>query len=255
MRIEYKSYSFGELKTLDIDPASRRVKSAFSKVDEIDTDKDIIDQNAYNKTLQERGPAAKNLIWHLTDHIANTDHAIGKFSELYVDRTSKYLVGVTNFPNTSKANDMLAHYEAGNINQHSIGFSTVKRDVFNDDDYSKRYTIIRELKLYEGSSVLWGANENTPNLTVGKSIEEAQNALDQYLNQLDSLFKFMRTAKASDEAFELVDLRILQLKEDIQKFFDQVNKYTEPAKAVQPELCINDHLQKTKQLLMLKAQL
>ena len=51
---------------------------------------------------------------------------------------------------------------AGCINQHSIGFSTVV------DEYDKANNVrtIKEVILYEGSAVLWGANDLTPTLDV-----------------------------------------------------------------------------------------
>ncbi len=53
-----------------------------------------------------------------------------------------------------EANDAIKLYEAGLINQHSIGFSTLKSDV----NQKTGVRTITELKLYEGSAVLWGAN-------------------------------------------------------------------------------------------------
>jgi len=57
--------------TLDVDDVSRRVKVALNRVDIEDHDKEIIDAGAFLKTIAERGPTGKNLVWHLTDHNAS----------------------------------------------------------------------------------------------------------------------------------------------------------------------------------------
>lgn len=226
-----------EIKTLDasvldVDDKSRRVKTAWNKVGILDSDKDIIESNAYDKTIRERGPKSKNLIWHLTDHRPSLKDAVGKPAELMME--GEFLVAITDIPKTSWGNDVLEFYKTGTINQHSIGFSTVKREVFNDDDWEKRYTVIKEVNLYEGSSVLWGANEYTPTLSVGKSLtkEEGEKEFLKVQNELNSFTKLFKNGHLSDQAFELVEMKMAQLTEQLQHIF---LVYTQPAeKAVEP---------------------
>lgn len=196
----------------DIDDKSRRVKVAMNKTGEKDLDKDIIEATAYTRTIKERGPGGSNLIWHLTDHRPSLKDAVGKPSEIYVDEKG-YLVFVTNIPTTTWGNDVMEFYKTGIINQHSIGFSTIKREVFNDDDWEKRYTVIKEVKLYEGSAVLWGANEHTPTLSVGKSYtkEESLDEFEKTQKELDAFTKLFKTGHLSDEAFELIEIKVHQL--------------------------------------------
>lgn len=243
-----------QCKTLDVDPASRRVKNVFSLADVMDFDKDIIDTGAYTKTLKERGPEAKNLVWHLTDHSATLTKAAGKFSELYYDRTSKQLIGITEIRKTSWGNDLLEFYQAGDINQHSIGFSVEKRDVINADDYSKRYSIIRELKLYEGSSVLWGANEFTPNLSVGKGeLKLTEEYAQKYLAEMERLSVSLRKGNFTDDTFELLEYRLLQLRTELKTIFDSFLSTTAPG-SPEPVQPVNEDqkLLQGLQLLQLK---
>jgi HK97 family phage prohead protease len=210
----------------DVDSVTRRVKVAISHTGSLDLDKDIIEASAFNKTIKERGPKGSNLIWHLTDHNPSLKSAVGKFSELFME--GNYLVGVTDIPNTTWGNDVLEFYKSGHINQHSIGFSTVKREVVNEDDWNKRYTIIKEVMLYEGSAVLWGANPNTPTLDSGKSINKEEEA-KKLTDELDKLMKSMRNGNYTDNAFELIETRIKQIQQSISDMF------TQPAiKAVEP---------------------
>lgn len=214
----------------DVDSATRRVKVAISHTGSLDLDKDIIEAGAFNKTLKERGPKGSNLIWHLTDHNPSLKSAVGKFSELYME--GDFLVGVTDIPNTTWGNDVLEFYKSGHINQHSIGFSTVKREVMNDDDWSKRYTVIKEVMLYEGSAVLWGANPNTPTLDAGKSINKDEE-VKRLTGELDLLMKSMRNGNYTDNAFELIETRIKQIQQSISDMFKD---FTQPAsEAVEPK--------------------
>lgn len=208
---------FYEVKTVndsvkDVDEASRRVKVVISQMGSKDLDNDVIDSNAYNKTIAERGPKGVNLIWHLTDHNPSLKSAVGKFSEIYKDGND--LVGVTDIPNTSWGNDMFEFYKTGTINQHSVGFRTIKSEPV-DAGKPGEYNLIKEILLFEGSSVLWGANPNTPTLTVGKSFtkEEAQGEYEKLAKEITVLIKSMRDGKFTDTTFELIEMRINQIEE------------------------------------------
>lgn len=230
-----KTYEIKEVdcKALDVDNTTRRVKVALNKTGVKDLDEDIVDPNAFDKTIKERGPAGKNLIWHLTDHRASLKDAVGKFKELYME--NGYLVGVTDIPNTAWGNDMMELYSKGAINQHSIGFSTVKREVFNDDDWATRYQVLKEINLYEGSAVLFAANEFTPTLSVGKSmtIEERKSEFDKTMDDLSTFYKLFKTGHLTDETFELIELKVLQLKNKLEQLFQVA---TQPdVKSVEPD--------------------
>jgi len=230
MKYEIKNIDGG---ILDVDDKSRRVKVALNKVGVKDFDQDIIEKNAFDKTIKERGPKGKNMIWHLTDHRPSLKDAVGKFHELMME--GDYLVGITDIPNTTWGNDVLEFYKTGTINQHSIGFTTTKREVFNDDS-DKRYTVIKEVMMYEGSAVLWGANEFTPALTVGKSLtkEETISEYKKTMDDLDTLYKMFKNGHLSDQSYELIEIKIKQLTNKLQQLFEEA---TQPAqKAVEPEV-------------------
>lgn len=204
---------------LDVDTTSRRVKVALSKMGNIDLQNDVIDHGAYSKTLSERGPKAANLIWHLTDHNADFKSAIGKFQDLYTE--GDFLIGVTDIPKTTWGNDMLEFYKAGHINQHSIGFKTIKAEEKNE---STTYKLIKEVLLYEGSTVLWGANPVTPTLEVGKSLtkEEATGEIVKITNDLALLGKSFKDGRYTDSSFELIEIRIGQLTERIKNLTEYI---------------------------------
>lgn len=219
---------------LDVSENDRRVKVAISQMGSKDFDGDVIDHSAYTKTLSERGPKAKNQIWHLTDHNPSLKSAVGKFSDLYTE--GDYLVGITNVPNTTWGNDVLEFYKTGHITEHSIGFRTIKEEQAKGADYN----LIKEVMLYEGSAVLWGANPNTPTLSAGKSItkEEADSELDKLNKDLELCTKTLRNGNISDEGGELLEMRLQMLNERIKNLFAAIqstNETIQPAAAIVPD--------------------
>jgi Escherichia/Staphylococcus phage prohead protease len=225
---QYKSVTDS---VVDVDDKSRRVKVAISEMGSVDSDNDIIDQNAYSKTIVERGPQGKNKIFHLTDHRADTKNVLGKFSELYVEGNK--LIGVNNIVKTTWGNDVLEMYKSGTITEHSVGFTTIKADEGKNDEPR----IIKEIKLWEGSAVLWGANENTPTLSVGKSYtrKEKEAELNRILKELSIARNFYKNGTFSDDLGDLMEIRILQLEEAIKALFSIYTKATSAANIVAQE--------------------
>ena len=217
---------------LDADKPSRVVKVAFAQMGSLDRDNDIIQEGAFTKTISERGPAAKNEIWHLIDHNATLKSALGKPKELYVE--GDYLIGVTKIANTTLGNDILELYAEKAIDQHSIGFSVVK-----DSQTKSGERIIKEVSLWEGSSVLWGANPNTPTMEVykGMGLEDAKIDL---MKKFEILSKTFRNGNLTDESFGLLEIQIKQ----IQHMISELD--TQPAKTVEPDK--NEALLKAIQL-------
>lgn len=209
-----KSYEIKNIEgaVVDVDDTTRRVKVAMNRTGIQDHDKDTIERTAFDRTIRERGPKGSNLIWHLTDHRPSLKDAVGKPGDIYVDEQG-YLVFLTDIPKTNWGNDVMEFYKSGVINQHSIGFSTIRREVFNADDWENRYAVIKEVKLYEGSAVLWGANEDTPTLSVGKSYtkEESATEFEKTQKELEAFTKLFKTGHLSDEAFELIEIKVEQL--------------------------------------------
>lgn len=231
--IQYKSV---DNSVVDVDDKSRVVKNVLNKTNMVDSDNDLITNSAFDKTIQERGPAGSNLIYHLTDHTPSLKSAVGKFSQLYMDGDN--LVGITKIPATTWGNDVLEMYKSGIINQHSIGFSTIKSDALNADAMSAQ--VIKEVKLYEGSAVLWGANDQTPNLSVGKSLKgmtmiEKQNHYQTIIKRLDAFTKMLKDGKISDETGELMELQMKQIQDELNKLFKSMTTPPVSEETVEPE--------------------
>jgi HK97 family phage prohead protease len=220
-KIENKSY---DDMILDIEPESRTVKACWSRIGNVDLDNDIIVAEAFTKTIKERGPKGKNMIWSLVDHKADMAHTLGKPKELYIE--GDMLVAVTDLIETECGEDAIKLYEAGLINQHSIGFSTLKSDV----NQKTGVRTITELKLYEGSAVLWGANPETPMLGFKGEYKETKETLSI---RLENLIKAFRGGSFTDDTFALMEIQIKQIQAELLTL-EITETITQPAEAVEP---------------------
>jgi HK97 family phage prohead protease len=210
----------------DVDKESRKVKAVWARMSNVDLDNDIISPAAFTKTINERGPQGKNLIWSLVDHKTSMKYALGKPKELYVEGDA--LIAITEVIETEMGEDMLKLYEAGLINQHSIGFSTIKSEM----DNSTGIRTITELMLYEGSAVLWAANPETPTISIYKGMEP--EVVKETLNgRLEKLIKAFKHGTFTDETFSLLEIEIKQIQTAINEITTQP-----AAKAVEPESAV-----------------
>lgn len=182
----------------DIDTTGRTVTGYFSSFGNVDADGDVIVRGAFDRTLRERGPDGKNRIMHLWQH--DPYRVIGKPSVLKEDNRGLYFE--TYFPDTTLGNDTLKLYEAEIINEHSIGFRVIS------SEEKDGYTQLNEIMLWEGSSVTFGANEDTPATGI-KSIFKDDTNLQK---EIDRIQKFLRKGDVTDETFQMLEYKLEQLK-------------------------------------------
>lgn len=203
------------LKALDVDTHKKRVKIAIAELESIDRDNDIFDTAAFDKTIRDNGPTGTNEIWHLMDHTQKSFSALGKFSEL--SRDGKYVAGVSNYKDSFAWREVAwPLYESGDITQHSVGFETLLDQEPKSDGAPR---IIKEVRLYEGSAVLWGANPNTPTMEVVKRLMNHDDDGDiTAAEKIDEIIKKLKNQRRgySEEDYSLL---IVELKH-LQKTFD-----------------------------------
>ncbi len=205
MNIQYKDVA---TMPLDVDNTSRRVKVVISEMGSKDLDNDIIERGAYDKTIAERGPNGSKSIHHLIDHNPSFGSGfLSTFSELYV--AGDQLIGVSTLPNTTLANDTMKLYEAGLIQNHSIGFQTIASIAPKSEGDAR---IITAIKLWEGSAVVFGANPNTPTLSVGKGMIDP-DLIGKICKQMMLVSKEIKDGKYTDEGFSLLQYYIKQLED------------------------------------------
>jgi len=140
----------------DVDVQNRKVDVYLAHFDSIDSDNEFFSKGAFTKSIQENGPnSEKKRIKHLMQH--DTWRPVGTYDELKEDSIG--LRAVINIPDTTEGVNLVKNYEAGVFSEHSIGFGFIKDKYKLHEDGVGEFL---EVKLFEGSTVTWGANANTP---------------------------------------------------------------------------------------------
>lgn len=203
----YESKSIS-LKIEDVDEGSRKVVGYLSAFDKLDSDNDIIRRGAFTKSLKERGVDSESnrKIAHLRNH--DWEHQIGKFLELYEDNYG--LKFVSQLGRSSKGEDALLDYQDGILREHSIGFNYIADKIDKVEDSSNDqgfYYEVKEVKLWEGSGVTFGANEFTPVLDVAKAIKD-NDYICKLNNELETLISAVKNGKGTDERLYNLEMRL-----------------------------------------------
>jgi hypothetical protein len=129
--------------------------AAFGNIDE---GRDMLIRGCFAKSITEHGPGSNSdrkiaLLWQ-----HESDDPIGRFTKL--EETDEGLYFEAEIDEVASGDRALKQYASGTLNQHSIGFNYVwdKIEYNNEGDFF----LVKEVKLYEGSVVSFGMNENTP---------------------------------------------------------------------------------------------
>lgn len=193
--IHYKSLS-GNFKA---DAAGRKVSGYFAAFNTLDSAGDIIRPGAFAKSIQERGPgtSGNRKIKYLHQHIIK--EISGPLTKLYEDSYGLGFEG--EIEKTPLGDVILERYSNGTYNEHSIGFNYVwdmcgfvmvpLKDMPGyqiDPAAAPEIEVFecRELNLFEGSVVTFGANSETPFSGFKGSNEDLQKALTDELSYLIS---------------------------------------------------------------------
>lgn len=199
----------GEDTIADLDESKGKVKFYYYSFGNIDSDKDIIQKGAGLKSINEN----KNRIKHLKNH--SIDMSPGKVIELGEDERGGWMISQLNL-NTTMGKDTYEEYKLGQITEHSVRLDVVKSDMDNDTGIQ----VIKEMRIWEGSSLLgWGANHNTPTIEM-KSFEDVL----LYVEKL----KRLRKGDFTDEYFKQLELEIQAVK-------THISKLTQPEEPTEPD--------------------
>lgn len=196
-------YKAGGIVT-DVDVKNRTIKGYFSVFGNKDSDGQVIDQGAYTKSIAEWGPVGKNRIMHLFMH--DTRMPLTKPKELKEDQKGLYFV--SQFPaednkQTSLQSDTIKLYDQGVYTEHSVGFQTVKNQMLNDVEH------LTELRLWEGSTITWGANE------LAKVTEVKSEIKPKLITRMELLIKALREGHYCDNTFHLLEYELTIIKSQI----------------------------------------
>ena len=185
-----------EIRGVDVD--KRIVEGYYSVFDFKDSDGDVMMKGCYEKTIKENGPHGKNRIMHLYQH--DPLQVLGKPMELIEDGKGLYFR--TMIADTNLGTDVLKLYKQGVLTEHSVGINFVKREYDNEKDCY----MVKEAKMWEGSTVTWGANELS---TGGMMKGNVKDSVDKY----KELSKAFYSGDYTDETYKLIEKQIKHLEE------------------------------------------
>ncbi|HUX56220.1 MAG TPA: HK97 family phage prohead protease [Bacteroidales bacterium] len=209
--MDFKVKSNFELK--DADGKKGIVTGYASIFNNIDSDEEMVIPGAFAKTLDERGPKSKMpRIKHLWQH--DSWQPIGIPSIL--EEQNKGLYFESKFGTDPHCQEKLQKHIDGIITELSFGYNVIRSEDIMDDEGNRLYRKLIELKLWEYSSVTWGANSLAQIISAkGESVDIMAN-----LNKrLEALNRGLKNGKYTDETCEQFEAEI----EKIQAIIKSLN--------------------------------
>ena len=202
---KYEIKSGFEIKDMNSD--RREVAVYLAKFGNVDSDNDVIQKGAFKKSIQERGPGSSSnrKIAFLRHH--DWEHQIGTFTKLQEDDNGLFAVG--KLGTSTKGEDAWRDYQDGIIMEHSVGFQRVSDKTKFVKDSSNPlggFTLLQEVKLWEGSAVTFGANELTNVVDIMKS-ENKKTYIDKISNDLQLVIGALVNGKGSDERLYELEMK------------------------------------------------
>jgi HK97 family phage prohead protease len=262
------SVKYADANIIDVSTSSRIVTGFFNSYNFFDSDKDVLIMGAAKKSIEERGVNSNAVakIKHALNHDLTT--LVGKLQVLE-ETTKNGITGIyfeSKIANTTLGNDTLINYKEGIYDNHSIGFkyyqlslieseknpvawNEVVSKLMNPEEAEKfgYLYIVKEINLFEGSTVAFGANSLTPFLGVKSGSKESMTlALVSKLNQLEYTVK---NGMQSEEMLSTFELQIKQFKQilkeiEVAETFDKSTLAKVPSEAkssepIKPKFDIN----------------
>ena len=192
----------------DVDVKQGIVTGYFSVFGNKDSDGDIIMPGAFTKTLRENGPdSLKPRVLHLLQH--DTTRPLGKPQVLREDTKGLYFE--SRISGTSYGRDTLKLYEDGVLTEHSIGYKVVKNEPKEGANY------LHELRLWEGSTVSWGANMEA--LVTGIKAEDKMVIYYRLIKKLEAMSYAVKGNYTDDTMIQL-EIEIKQMQQLLQSLAD-----------------------------------
>lgn len=189
----------------DVDEKKGVVTGYASIFNNIDSDNEMVMPGAFLKTIQERGPeSVKPRIKHLWQHDSWEPIAI----PLVLEEDDRGLYFESKFGTDTFSRDKLQQHIDKIITEMSIGYNVIKSEDIIDENDIFQYRKLLELKLWEYSSVTWGANSLTE-ITSAKG--EAGDILANLNKRLEALNRGLKNGKYSDETCEQFEAEIAKI--------------------------------------------
>lgn len=181
----------------DIDSSKKTVVFAFSKLNDYDSDDDYTEKTAFDKTMRESGPQGADRIRHVWMH-DRKDFPIGRLLKVW--RDNEYAYAESKMLNNEKADNAWDAYIQGAINEHSYWGKA-----YNTGINPKGGKIIKEVKLMEVSTVLWGAQEKAKLIELIKGGDKPE---PWFIEHIKGLQDYVKKSNASDDFLETLEIEL-----------------------------------------------
>jgi len=218
----------------DVDMTKRIVTGFFSSFNFFDSHADVLVMGSTKRSISGRGP--------LSDAVAKIKHAMfhdlrqlpGKI-EVLEEKTVDNVSGLyfeTRMSTTTLGNDTLINYQDKVYDNHSIGFR-YKNLEFHEKDTDGFDRVVamlinpgdaldngflfevKEIELFEGSTVPFGANELTPFL--GVKSENHEGVKMKMIERMQRIGKQLKDGTQSDEGMKIFQIELLQMQQMIKE--------------------------------------
>ena len=229
-----KTIEGSKIAIKDIDLTKRIVTGFYNTYNYFDSDYDVLLSGSAKKSIAERGVGsnATAKIKHALFHdLTKLPGKIQVLDERTIDLNGLKVTGIyfeTKMLDTTDGNDTLIKYQEEVYDNHSIGFRYLDLEFIDkesemwdtylsillnpeDADNAGFMYIVKEIKLYEGSTVAFGSNQLTPFLGV-KSQDKTLLKMKVF-ERIDKLYKQLKVGTVSDESMKMFELQLLQLKQ------------------------------------------
>jgi phage head maturation protease len=240
IKSKYYSVKSSQVKAIvDVSTSGRTVTGFYNAYNFLDSDGDVLIQGSAKKSIKERGPKSNAVakIKHALNH--DLTQLPGKIITLE-EKTVNGITGIyfeTQMADTTLGNDTLKNYLEGIYDNHSIGFQFVQSEFIEKGakGWDKYYQLLmnkeeadargymfvaKEILLYEGSTVAFGANSLTPYLGVKSDNKDALNLA--FIDRLSKLEHTLKNGSQSDDMMKTFEIQVLQLKEMVAELTDNV---------------------------------
>lgn len=224
----------------DVDTTKRIVTGLYNTALYFDSDQDVLLKGCADRSIKERGPASTSTakIKHLMFHDwTQLPGKIQVLEEKTVEVEGKNVTGIyfeTKMADTQLGTDTIINYQEQVYDNHSIGFRYLDGEwvdaeasdwqkyldllINPEDAIAAGYMFVwKEIKLYEGSTVAFGANELTPYLGVKSGNKEAM--IMKLSSRINALKTQVISGKQSDEMLQSFEMQLMQLDQIIKEVF------------------------------------
>lgn len=184
----------------------------------IDSHKDIVMKGAFTKTVSERKDKIKMLWQH------EIKEPIGRMLDIYEDQKGLFFKAKISETETGKKAMILMR--DGVLDELSIGYSTIKEEY----DSQKNVNLLKELKLYEISTVTFASNPLAQLTDVKNLMNEYQyskgNVMDIVaMELLKSIKALVGKDEPSDDTLDVEKSHEIDNEARVKEIMEEIKKY------------------------------